>query len=63
MDNLLFPSVHICAINANYFCDSTGKRIFPSSFLFTNLSENYLAYIKIIVMKNYLKKLLIAMKF
>ena len=46
MDNLLFPSVHICAINVNYFCDSMGKRIFPPSFLFTNLNENYLAYIK-----------------
>ena len=46
LDNLLFPSVHICAINVNYFCDSTGKRIFPPSFLSTNLNENYLAYIK-----------------
>ena len=46
LNNLLFPSVHICAINVNYFCDSTGKRIFPSNFLYTNLSEIYLAYIK-----------------
>ena len=46
LDNLLFPSVHICAINVNYFCDSTGKRIFPQSFLGSNLTGNYLAYIK-----------------
>ena len=46
LDNLIFPSVHICAINVNYFCDSTGKRIFPPSFLSTPLTGNYLAYIK-----------------
>lgn len=46
LNNLLFPSVHICGINVNYFCDSTGKRIFPLNFLSTKFSENYLAYIK-----------------
>ena len=46
LSNLLFTSVHICAMNINYFCDSVGERIFPESYLDINLNENYLAYIK-----------------
>ena len=46
LNNLLFPSVHILGINVKYFCDSIGKRIFPPNFLYTEFSENYLAYIK-----------------
>ena len=46
LPNLVFLSVHVCAKNINYFCDSTGKRIFPESYLKINLSKNYMAYIK-----------------
>ena len=46
LPNLIFPSVHVCAKNIDYFCDSTGKRIFPKSYIRINLSKNYMAYIK-----------------
>ena len=46
LPNLIFFSVHVCAKNINYFCDSTGKRIFPESYIKINVSKNYMAYIK-----------------
>ena len=45
LPNLIFFSVHVCAKNINYFCDSTGKRIFPESYIKINVSKNYMAYI------------------
>ena len=46
LNNLLIPSVHILAINVNYFCDSNGNRIFPKSFLNFDYKNNNIAYIK-----------------
>lgn len=45
LSNILFTTVHIGAMNINYFCDSTGKRIFPQNYLDINLKKNCSAYI------------------
>ena len=41
LSNLLFTSVHICAMNINYFCHSIGERVFPQSYLDINLNKSY----------------------
>ena len=47
LENLFFPTSHICAINIKYFCDSNGNRIFPKSFINYNFNKtSYIAYIK-----------------
>ena len=46
LKNIIFFSVHVCAKNINYFCDSTGKRIFPTSYIEIKKSKDYMAYIK-----------------
>ena len=41
------PTLHICAVNVNSFCDSNGNRIFPKSLITYNFNKNtYNAYIK-----------------
>ena len=47
-NNIIISSVHILAININYFCDSRGNRIFPNSFLVAKYNNNNLAYISYI---------------
>ena len=46
LKNLIISSVHILAININYFCNSRGNRVFPDSFLDIKNISNDLAYIK-----------------
>ena len=43
-NNILISSVHILAINIQYFCNSRGNRIFPNSFLDIKYNNNNLAY-------------------
>jgi len=44
--NLIISSTHIIGINTEYFCDSNGKRIFPTSFYDFEASNDSKAYIK-----------------
>ena len=46
LNNLIISSVHILAININYFCNSRGNRVFPHSFLTIKKISNDLSYIK-----------------
>ena len=46
LKDIIIPSAHIFGINVKYFCNSNGKRVFPTSFYNINFSKDYLAYIK-----------------
>lgn len=45
-DNLIIPTSMLPGININYFCNSNGERIFPSSYLNVEYNNNSMAYIK-----------------
>ena len=46
LKDIIIPSAHIIGINVKYFCDSNGKRVFPTSFYNINFPKDCLAYIK-----------------
>ena len=44
LKDIIIPSAHILGINVKYFCDSNGKRVFPTSFYNINFPKDCLAY-------------------